>query len=68
MQYLGNKVGNKVANKPLPSQNQNQTSHPDKIEEAMEMIDSSNRLERDSLNRVPTKKVVFNAINLLGSD
>ena len=52
MQYLGNKLGNKVANKLFPSQNQIQASSPDKIEEAMEM---------------PTKKEVFNAINLMDS-
>ena len=59
MQYLGNKLGNKVANKLFPSQNQIQASSPDKIEEAMEILDSS--------NRVPTKKEVFNAINLMDS-
>ena len=62
MQYLGNKVGNKVANKLFPSQNQIQASSPDKIEEAMEILDS------DSLNRVPTKKEVFNAINLMETE
>ena len=62
MQYLGNKLGNKVANKLFPSQNQIQASSPDKIEEAMEILDS------DSLNRVPTKKEVFNAINLMETE
>ena len=62
MQYLGNKLGNKVANKLFPSQNQIQASSPDKIKEAMEILDS------DSLNRVPTKKEVFNAINLMETE
>ena len=62
MQYSGNKLRNKVANKLFPSQNQIQASSPDKIKEAMEILDS------DSLNRVPTKKEVFNAINLMETE